>query len=160
MRGKPKKLTGFRALYYHYLYWLRKWYAPTAPPRKRRFNMAEIIKFDRYQEQFKFLVKHKIDTMDQLAMLAEAAQNEIEALTTLRKQLYRQKRKDPENKILISDIESINQSIKLHRREVKLCAQIEMDTPHIREKQHTLPSPHKEHEKNRPTRRRTRLRQR
>ncbi len=160
LRDKPKKITGFRALYYHYLYWLRKWRVPTAPPRKRRYNMAEIIKFDRYQEQFKFLVKYKIDTTDQLAMLAEAAQHEIEVLTAQRKQLYYQKRKDPENKILLSSIESINQSIKLRRREVKLCAQIEADTPNIREKQHALPSPRREQEKNHPARRRTRTHQR
>ncbi len=160
LRGRPGKITGFRALYYHYLYWLRKWRVPTAPPRKRRYNMTEIIKFDRYQEQFKFLVKYKIDTTDQLTMLAEAAQNEIEVLTAQRKQLYRQKRKDPENKILLSDIESINRSIKLHRREVKLCAQIETDTPRIQEKQHDIPPPRREQARNRPAHRRTRTRQR
>jgi len=56
--------------------------------------MAEIIKLDCYQEQFKFLVKYKIDTTDQLSLLAETAQNEIEVLTAQRKQLYRQKRKN------------------------------------------------------------------
>ncbi len=122
--------------------------------------MTEIIKFDRYQEQFKFLVKYKIDTTDHLAMLAEAAQNEIEILTAQRKQLYRQKRKDPENKILLSSIESINQSIKLRRHEVKLCAQIEADIPRIQGKQHDIPPPRREQKKQRPARRRTRLRQR
>ncbi len=32
LRGKPRKITGFRALYYHYLYWLRKWRAPQPHP--------------------------------------------------------------------------------------------------------------------------------
>jgi len=151
-QGKPRKITGFRALYFHYLYWLRKWRTPTAPPRKRRYNMAEIIKFDRYQEQFKFLVKYKIDTRDQLAMLAEAAQNEIEILTAQRKVLYRLKQKKPNEEISFQ-IESINQSIKLHRREVKLCAQIEADVPRLREKQRTLSPPQKVPEKKHPTRR-------
>ncbi len=156
LQGKPKKITGFRALYFHHLYWLRKWCAPTAPPRKRRYNMAEIIKFDRYVEQFNFLVKYKIDTMDQLTVLSEAVQNEIDILTTQRKALYRLKQKDPGQQIILQ-IESINQSIKLHRREVKLCAQIEGDTPRIREKQHTLPSPQREPERKRPVRRRNPL---
>ncbi len=156
MLGKPRKITGFRALYFHYLYWLRKWRTPTAPPRKRRYNMAEIIKFDRYQEQFKFLVKYKIDTTDQLTMLAEATQNEIEILTAQRKALYRLKQKKPSEEIALQ-IESINQSIKRHRREVNLCSQIEADTPHIREKQRTLLPPQKAPEKQRPTRRRNPL---
>ncbi len=118
--------------------------------------MAEIIKFDRYQEQFKFLVKYKIDTMDQLTALLEAAQNEIDILTTQRKTLYRLKQKDPSEQIILQ-IESINLSIKKHRREVKLCAQIEADTPRIREKQHALPFPQREPERKRPVRRRNPL---
>lgn len=57
VRGKPTKLTSFRALYYHYVYLLRKYRRPTASPRRTRYMMDEIIKFDHYQEQFKFLVK-------------------------------------------------------------------------------------------------------
>ncbi len=154
--GKPKKITGFRALYFHYLYWLRKWRVPTASPRKRRYNMAEIIKFDRYVEQFKFLKKNKIDTTDQLAMLAEAAQNEIEILAAKRKALYRLNQRNPNEETALQ-IESINRSIKLHRREVKLCAQIEADTPHIREKQRTLSPPQRAPEKKRSARRRDHL---
>jgi len=118
--------------------------------------MAEIIKFDRYQEQFKFLVKYKIDTTDQLAMLAEAAQNEIESFTAQRKTLYRLKQKNPNREIALQ-IESINQFIKLHRREVKLCAQIKADAPYVREKQRTLSPPQRAPEKKRSARRRNPL---
>ena len=39
-RGKPRKLTGFRALYYHYLYLLGKLQKPAAPPKKRRKSLS------------------------------------------------------------------------------------------------------------------------
>lgn len=66
LHGKPKKLTGFRALYYHYLYLLGKLKKPTAQPRPRRYLMDKIIKFDRYVAQAKFLMEHRIDTQPQL----------------------------------------------------------------------------------------------
>ena len=40
----------------------------------------EIIKFDRYVEQAKLLMKYRIDTWDQLSMLDEAIQSELDAL--------------------------------------------------------------------------------
>lgn len=134
VRGKPKKLTGFRALCYHYLYLLGKLKKPTASPRKSRYLMDEIIKFDRYQEQFKLLTKYRIDMEEQLHTLEEAAQADIEALTQQRTRLYRQKRKDPKNETLLSEIQSINQSIRSRRRELRICARIEAAIPTIRQK--------------------------
>lgn len=134
VRGKPKKLTGFRALCYHYLYLLGKLKKPTASPRKSRYLMDEIIKFDRYQEQFKLLTKYHIDTEEQLHTLEEAAQADIDALTKQRAEFYCQKRKDPDNETLLSEIQSINQSIRSRRKELRICARIEADIPTIRQK--------------------------
>ena len=62
LQHKPRKLTGFRALYFHYLYLLGKLKKPTASPRRRRYMTDEIIKFNRYVEQAKLLMKYRIDT--------------------------------------------------------------------------------------------------
>lgn len=43
MRGKPKKLAGFRVLCYHYLYLLGKLKKSMASPRQSRYLMDEII---------------------------------------------------------------------------------------------------------------------
>lgn len=134
MRGKAKKLTGFRALYYHYLYLLGKLGKPRSSPRKSRYLMNEIIKLDRYMEQFNLLWKYHIDTESQLHTLGEAIQANLDALTTQRTDLYRQKRKDPDNETLLSEIESINQFIRGRRRELRICARIEADIPHIHQK--------------------------
>lgn len=159
VQGKPKKLTGFRALCYHYLYILGKLKKPTASPRKSRYLMDEIIKFDRYQEQFKFLTKYRIDTEPQLHTLKGAIQADIDALTLQRVDLYRQKRKDPDNEILLSSIESINLSIRGRRKELRICGRIEADIPIIRQKLHEPLPPPSEREKAQ-TKRKTRQPQR
>ena len=134
MRGRPKKLTGFRALYYHYLYLLGKLGKPKSSPRKSRYLMNEIIKLDRYMEQFQFLHQYHIDTESQLHTLEEAIHADLDALTTQRTDLYRQRRKDLDNETLLSEIESINRSIRGRRRELRICARIEADIPRIQQK--------------------------
>ena len=134
LQRKPKKLTGFRALYLHYLYLLGKLKKPTASPRRRRYMTDEIIKFDRYVEQGKLLMKYRIDTWEQLSMLKEAVQSELEALCDQRKGLYTARRKNPTETDLSPAILSINQSIKILRRELKVCGRIEADGPAIRRK--------------------------
>ena len=133
-RGKVKKLTGFRALYFHYLYLLRRLRKPTAQPRRSRAMMDEIIKFDRYVEQAKLLTKYRIDTDGQLATLKETVQSEIDALTDERKALYAAKRRNPEEETLSADLQSINRSIKTLRHELRVCERIEASIPTIRQK--------------------------
>ncbi len=161
VRGRPKKLTGFRALYYHYLYLLGKLGKPKSSPRKSRYLMNEIIKLDRYMEQFQFLHQYHIDTEAQLHTLEEAIQADLDALTIQRTDLYRQKRKDPDNETLLSEIESINRSIRGRRRELRICARIEADIPRIQQKtfEPIPPAPPPKREKP-PTRRKSRQPQR
>lgn len=130
LHGKPKKLTGFRALCYHYLYLLGKLRKPTAPPRPRRYLMDEIIKFERYVAQAKFLMKHRIDTQPQLTMLTEAIQAEIDALTAQRKALYRKNIPAAQNPA----IESINEKLRSLRQDLKMCDRIKADIPIMEEK--------------------------
>ena len=144
IQHKPRKLTGFRALYFHYLYLLGKLKKPTASPRRRRYMTDEIIKFDRYVEQGKLLMKYRIDTWGQLSMLEEAVQSELDAFCSQRKGLYTARRKNPAETDLSPAILSINQSIKILRRELKVCGRIKADGPAIRQKLlEPLPTPPK-----------------
>ena len=144
IQRKLRKLTGFRALYFHYLYLLGKLKKPTASPRRRRYMTDEIIKFDRYVEQAKLLMKYRIDTWEQLSMREEAVQSELDALCRQRKGLYTARRKNPTDTDLSPAILSINQSIKILRRELKVCGRIEADGPAIRQKlAEPLPQPPK-----------------
>ena len=141
IQRKLRKLTGFRALYFHYLYLLGKLKKPTASPRRRRYMTDEIIKFDRYVEQAKLLMKYRIDTWEQLSMLEEAVQSELDALCNQRKGLYTARRKNPTDTDLSPALLSINQSIKILRRELKVCGRIEADGPAIRKKLTEPPPP-------------------
>ena len=76
--------------------------------------MAEVIKFDRYVEQAKLLMKDKVDTWDQFYTLAGAIQGEIDALADQRKELYRQKRRDPQIETL--SLSAFNPSINPSKR--------------------------------------------
>ena len=105
-------------------------------PRKSRYLMNEIIKLDHYMEQFQLLRQYHIDTVPQFHTLEEAIQADLDALTLRRTDLYRQKRKDPENETLLSEIESINRSIRGRRQELRICARIEADIPRVQQKIH------------------------
>lgn len=144
LQHKPKKLTGFRALYFHYLYLLGKLKKPTASPRRRRYMTDEIIKYDRYVEQAKLLMKYRIDTWEQFSMLEKAVQSELDAFCSQRKGLYTARKRNPMETDLSPAIESINQSIKILRRELKVCGRIETDGPVISQKlMEPLPAPPK-----------------
>ena len=96
--------------------------------------MAEVIKFDRYVEQAKLLMKYKVDTWEQFYTLTGAIQGEIDTLAEQRKELYRRKRREPQNEPLSLRIQSINQSIQTYRRELRICARIEVEAPDIQPK--------------------------
>ena len=54
---KPKKLKGFIALYFHYLYFFKKIRKKQTPQRVSFFMREELTKMERYQKHFKFLNK-------------------------------------------------------------------------------------------------------
>ena len=60
------KYKGFLALYVHYLYLLGKVEKRQYPPRMTPHLRQEVMKFERYKEQFAFLREQGITTPDQL----------------------------------------------------------------------------------------------
>ena len=127
---RTRRLKGFRALYFKYLYLLGA--VPSRRPAKRRASVsrAEIIKFDRYQEQFRYLTKNRIETADQLSMQYDAVQAEMDALTERRRELYKWRRAYPSDNI-DSEIDGITANLRQLRRELKMCTRIEADIPTV-----------------------------
>lgn len=124
---KAGRAWGFRLLYLKYLYLLRK------PPSRHKaaVSRAEVIRFDRYQEQFFYLRKNRIDSVEQLTMQQEALQAEIDALTDRRADLYRLHRRLPEDAVCSEEIGTITARLRVLRRELKLCTRIEGDIPNV-----------------------------
>ena len=88
---KPKKLKGFVALYFHYMYFFKLIRKNRTPPRVSYFMRDELIKLDRYQKQFKFLYKNNIETGTQLSEFQKSKEDKINELVEERKLLYASK---------------------------------------------------------------------
>ncbi len=128
-RFKPrKKVTGFRALYFRYLYLLNG-----RSPRRRPIPFSvrkEVIKLNQYVEQFNFLQTHGIDTDTQLSDLSAFLQGQIDRLEQERKALYREKRLGYDVEL---EIVKFNEELRPLRRELRLCMRISENIPVIRD---------------------------
>ena len=127
----PRKLHGFQALCFKYLYLLRSFQKGRPQTRTAFSARQELIKLDRYQRQFRFLHQNRIETAEQLSMQYDALQAEIDALTDRRGDLYRLRRSGHEE--VSEEIGHITAQLRALRRDLKLCARIEGDIPRIRE---------------------------
>jgi len=81
---KHPKYTGFMALYVHYLYILgkieKRRYPPRMTPRLRR----EVMNFERYREQFKFLRDNDISTPEDMSAFQTHTEETLANLTKQR----------------------------------------------------------------------------
>ena len=91
---KMRKITGFRALYFHYCYLLGI-FPKNRPKSNKRLHFLlreDLIKLDAISEEMKLLAGHRIDTGEQLFSYQDSLTGKIEALTADRKELYRKQR--------------------------------------------------------------------
>ena len=130
---KGKKLKGFIALYFHYLYLFKKIERKQTPQRVSFFMREEMIKFDRYQRQFKFLFSHDIETGEDLHKYQKDKETEVEILITQRKKLY-EERTDENCDEVKEKAKEINAELNEIRKEIRLCKAIFKDSYKIAEK--------------------------
>ena len=130
---KGKKLNGFMALYFHYLYLFKKIQRKQTPQRVSFFMREEMIKFDRYQKQFKFLFSHDIETGEQLQKYQQSKEAEIDILITQRKKLY-DERTDENCDEVKEKAKAINTELNELRKEIRMCKAIFKDSYKIAEK--------------------------
>ena len=84
----------------------------------------ELIKFERYQKQFHFLVDNNIETAGQLNDMKQNTENKIAELTLKRTKLYSK----PDAK---DDIADINIKLKELRAKLRICNNILEDVKRI-----------------------------
>lgn len=126
-----KKLRGFAALYFHYLYLFGKIRKRQAPKKVSAFMRDEIIKFERYKKQFRFICDHGFETTEQLEVYIAEQERKINALTEERKTLYKERKNTDEQEKEESGISEINAELKVCRAAVKLCKSISEDARRI-----------------------------
>lgn len=139
---KTRKITGFRALYFHYCYLLGIF--PKNNPKQNRqlhFLLREDLrKLDDITAETRLLVRNHIDTAEQLFSYQSEVKDKITALTAERKQLYKLQRTaavktGPEKAAEIKDrISALSKELAALRKEVSLCDDIAERSGVIKEK--------------------------
>ena len=138
-----RKLTGFRALYFHYCYLLGIFPKNKPKQNRRRLHFLlreDLRKLDDITAETRLLVRNRIDTAEQLFSYRDEAQDKIAALTAERKQLYKLQRTaavkaDPEKSAEIKDrISALSKELATLRKEVSLCDNIAERSGVIQEK--------------------------
>lgn len=127
-----KKVTGFRALYFHYCYLLGYFPKQKQTNRKRiHFLLREdLIKLDAISQEARLLAEHRIDTAEQLSFYTQSLEGQIDSLTQQRKSLYRKlrlvdiKSDAAQCEAIRESISVLTNELKYKRREVKLCNNI------------------------------------
>lgn len=139
---KTKKITGFRALYFHYCYLLGI-FPRNRPQNRKRLHFLlreDLLKLEAISDETKLLVRHHIDTDEQLFSYKSSLESRIETVTAKRTELYRRRRtvavKSDETKCeaVSAQIAAISKELSQLRWEVMLCDDIAMRSGVMREK--------------------------
>ena len=140
---KARKITGFRALYLHYCYLLGCFPKDNQRKQNKRIHFLlreDLIKMDAISEEARLLVRHRIDTGEQLSSYKEELESKAQTLTADRKALYRKQRtvavrSDGERTSQVKEqIAALSKELSAIRREVKLCDDIAIRSGVMKEK--------------------------
>lgn len=140
---KARKITGFRALYFHYCYLLGIFPKdkPRQNPKRLHFLLREDLrKLDAISDETRLLVRNQIDTAEQLFSYRGEVQQKTESLIAERKELYRLSRRlavksDKEKTAEVkSRIAAVSNELSRLRKELSLCDGIAVRSGIIKEK--------------------------
>jgi hypothetical protein len=120
-----KKITGYRALYYHYLYKMgilpKNWASAGRVPFVLR---EDLYKLERISAETKLLCAHHLDTAEQLAAYRsslEARMNTIAGERRVLRNRIRTCRDDTQTVLLRAQISKLGNQLSKLRRDIKLC---------------------------------------
>ena len=91
---QAKKVTGFRALYFHYCYLLGVFpQKQNRPPRRVPHALREdLIRAQELTDEARLLSRYRIDTLEQLNVYQSDLKSRLSSITEQRKSLYRKLR--------------------------------------------------------------------
>lgn len=139
---KARKITGFRALYFHYCYLLGI-FPKNRPKSNKRLHFLlreDLVKLEAISDETKLLVQNHIDTDEQLFSYKSSLEGRIKTVTAKRAELYRRRRtvavkSDPDMlEAVKAEISALSREFTTLRREVKLCDDIAVRSGVMREK--------------------------
>ncbi len=130
-----KKITGIRALYFHYCYLLKVY-----PKKKKRMSKElreEIKKMDKISEEVRFLSSKNIQTDQELFSFKSSSIEERRNLKCKRDSLYKKKRKvksQEEIQKIDEELKNIKEQIAKINHQNQLISDIEQRITEIKEK--------------------------
>ena len=111
---KYPKYTGIMALYVHYLYVLGKIGQRQYPPRMTPQLRQEVMKSQRYREQFDFLRENGIATQGDMAAFQSRTEDALATLTKQRTILNVRKKKRKKLYNALADVSALAQAKQLY----------------------------------------------
>lgn len=130
---RSRKYHGFSALYFHYVYLLRRTSKRRTSSKVSRYLLEDTIRFETYLAQHRFLTVHHIETAAQLQTVKQVLTNQLDTVLQERKPLYEKRRYADEQRkeALSQDICACTAQIKALRHDLRLCTQIEADAARV-----------------------------
>ena len=111
---KHPKYSGLMALYVHYLYVLGKIEKRQYPPRMTPRLRKEVMRAERYREQFAFLRDNDISTQEDMAAFQTRTEDTLAALTKQRTIFNVRKKKRRKLYDALADVEALAQAKALY----------------------------------------------
>ena len=140
--NKQKKLKGFRALYFHYLYLMGILPKNNASNRRVHFLFKEELRYmDQITKETILLCKERIDTIEDLDSKESVVEDKLDSLIKERKCTYnkiRRCRNSETKELLKKDVASLSEEIKEIRKEVVLYENIRKRSDLMKEKIHKV----------------------
>ena len=111
---KHPKLTGFMALYAHYLYILGKIEKRAYPRRMTPKMRTDVMKFEKLKEQFAFVRENNLTTREDMAAYQNKAEEALNGLMKRRTILNVRKKRRQKLYAALADAETLREAAKLH----------------------------------------------
>lgn len=125
--NNAKKLTGFKALYIHYMFVLGVIPEQKTKPKVHYYLKQDLLKLDQITEEVTFLSRKNINTIEELETNLEETNIQKHSLENERKCIYgkiKRCRSADSKELLQQDVETMTAQIKSLRKEVVLYERI------------------------------------
>jgi len=150
-KSKKSKVGGLRGLYLWYAFRMGNIQKGGISSHKTHYLLREDIrKLEKRERMAALLVKNHIDSIEQLHIHRDECKKMIAMLSQERSRLWQRKESETVN----SRLEEIKVYLKVLRREVRICDEIEEDSLLLEQKRKALRQHSKEKQQSKPTPRR------
>ena len=135
---KPKRrISGLRGRYLHYCYRLGAFQKRQSPGRVHYLYRDELLKLNSIAAEARLLCTNQIESAEELFAYEKKLESEVKDLCVQRKKRYNDNRRAgitaEEKEDLAKEREALSVEIRVCRRKLHLCENIQMRSEHLKE---------------------------